>query len=155
MKKGIISILIAGSVGAIGASINAKKKVAEKQMLADKHLALFLLMNQWVGIKQREESIAEYLVNKGYHKIAIYGMSYVGETLVCELKNSEVNVMCAIDKNAEQIYSEVNIITSDDNIPDVDAIVVTAITAFDEIEEILSAKTNADILSIEDILYEI
>lgn len=55
-------------------------------------------------------------------------MSYAGETLVDELKETEVQIAYAIDKNANSIYSDINVITMDDNLEDVDAIVVTAIT---------------------------
>ena len=37
----------------------------------------------------------------------------------------------------------------------VDAVVVTAITFFDEIEERLSEKVDCPIISLEDILYEV
>ena len=43
----------------------------------------------------------------------------------------------------------------DDSLPEVDVIIVTAITFFDEIEELLIQKTDADIISMEDILYEV
>ena len=43
----------------------------------------------------------------------------------------------------------------DDNLEDVDAIVVTAITFFDEIEEQLQSKVSCPIISLEDILYEV
>ena len=82
-------------------------------------------------------------------------MSYAGETLVDELKETEVQIAYAIDKNANSIYSDINVITMDDNLEDVDAIVVTAITFFDEIEEQLQSKVSCPIISLEDILYEI
>ena len=43
----------------------------------------------------------------------------------------------------------------DDDLEEVDAVVVTAITFFDEIEEKLSQKIDCPIISLEDILYEI
>ena len=43
----------------------------------------------------------------------------------------------------------------EDTLDDVDAIVVTAVTFFDEIEDELHKKVNCPILSLEDILYEV
>ena len=61
----------------------------------------------------------------------------------------------AIDKNADMIYANVDVVTPDDELEPVDVIVVTAIYYFDEIEEDLSEKVDCPIISLEDILYEI
>ncbi len=113
------------------------------------------MMNQWVKIKQENKSIADYLEQNGYKEIAIYGMNYVGETLLDELANSNIKVKYAIDKNADAIYSDIDVVTPDDELTEVDAVIVTAITFFDEIEEHLLDKMDCPILSMEDILYEV
>ena len=121
----------------------------------DKHLALFLMMNEWVKVKQQGKNLADFFVKNGYKKIAIYGMSYAGETLVDELKGSEVTVAYGIDKNADSLYADVEIVSMEDDLEEVDAIVVTAITFFDEIEEKLAEKVDCEIISLEDVLYEV
>lgn len=158
MKQLIMAGLsaLAGAVaGGTGAGIVVGKQSSRNQKLANKHLALYLMMNQWVKVKQENKSIAEYLESKGYKEIAIYGMNYVGETLLNELANSDVKVKYGIDKNAGTIYSFINVVTPDDNLAEVDAIVVTPITFYDEIKELLSSMIECPILSIEDILYNI
>lgn len=162
MKKGTISILsgVIGTLVGVAAGAGTVANItgeSEKKVkgLAEKHLALFLMMNQWVKVKQEGKNLSAYFEKNGYKKIAIYGMSYAGETLVDELKETEVQIAYAIDKNANSIYSDINIITMDDNLEDVDAIVVTAITFFDEIEEQLQSKISCPIISLEDILYEV
>ena len=82
-------------------------------------------------------------------------MSYAGETLIEELKGSDITIAYGIDKNADSIYADIEVFALGDNLPDVDAVIVTAITYFDEIEEILSTKLKCPVLSLEDILYEI
>ncbi len=158
MKKGIIgamSLLVGAAGGAIGVGKVTGTKINDKQQLANKHLALFLMMNQWVKVKQEGKRLSSYFERNGYGKIAIYGMSYAGETLIEELKGSNVEVAYGIDQNADTIYADVDIVTMEDHLDDVDAIVVTAITFFDEIEEKLSAKVSCPIISLEDILYEV
>lgn len=161
MKRGTISVIsaIAGTIvgAAIGAS-KASKIIGEDydkmKELADKHLDLFLLMNQWVKIKQEGKSISEYLQHLGYKKVAIYGLSYVGETLLDELKGS-ITVAYGIDKNADNIYADIDVVSLNDKLDEVDVIIVTAITSFDQIVEELSNKVKCPIVSIEDILYDI
>lgn len=158
MKKGIISALSAVTGAAIGAGVTEKialDKMNQIQSMSDKHLALFLMMNQWVKVKQEGKNLAEYFEKQGCRNIAVYGMSYAGETLVDELKNTGINVLYGIDKNVNLMYEEVDILSMDDELEDVDAVVVTAITFFDEIEECLSKKLDCPIMSLEDILYEV
>lgn len=158
MKKGILSVLSSGIGIIIGAGVVAKiigKSLAKSNDMSDKHLALFLMMNQWVKVKQEGKGLAEYFENKGYKKIAVYGMSYVGETLLDELDDTDIEVAYGIDGKADTIYLDKEIVTPEDDLEEVDAIVVTAITFFEEIEEKLSKKINCPIISLEDILYEI
>lgn len=158
MKKGFISILsgLAGAaVGAAGTGRVMGKRAAENQEMSDKHLALFLMMNQWVKVKQEGKKLASYFEKKGFHEIAIYGMSYAGETLVNELEGSSITIKYGIDQKASSIYEEFDVVSPDDRLEEVDAIVVTPIKFFDEIEERLSGKVNCPIISLEDILYEV
>lgn len=158
MKKGIISVLSALTGAAVGAGAIAKiasKSTDKAAAMSEKHLALFLMMNQWVKVKQEGKNLASYFEQHGYQKIAVYGMSYAGETLLDELKDTEVKVEYGIDQNADSIYTDVDIVSVDDNLEEVDAIVVTAITFFDEIEDKLSDKISCPIISLEDILYEV
>lgn len=158
MKKGVVSILslLTGAAiggGAVGKKISRQAKINKEY--SDKHLALFLMMNQWVKVKQQGKSLASYFEKNGYKKIAIYGMSYAGETLVDELTDTGIEIAYGIDKRADSIYADVDIVSMDDTLENVDAIVVTAITFYDEIEEKLSERLECPVISLEDILYEI
>ena len=147
---------MAGAV--IGAGVIGKKKDKKTKKawkMSDKHLALFLMMNQWVKVKQEGKNLSAYFEKNGYKKIAIYGMSFAGETLVDELRGSDVYVAYGIDQNAETIYTDVEVVTMENTLAEVDAIVVTAISFFDEIEEKLSEKIDCPVISLEDILYEV
>lgn len=158
MKKGVISVLSVLAGAAVGAGAIEKiesEKLDKARAMSNKHLELFKMMTQWVKVKQEGKDIASYFVKNGYQKIAIYGMSFAGETLLGEFKDSDITVAYGIDKNAASIYSDVDIVSMDDELDEVDAVVVTAITFFDEIEEQLSEKLECPIISLEDILYEV
>jgi lactate dehydrogenase-like 2-hydroxyacid dehydrogenase len=154
-----VSLVMPALVGAAGAYV-ATRKVDEKKTrivkeYSDKHLALFLMMNQWVKVKQEGKHLAEYFEKNRYKNIAIYGMGYVGKTLLAELNDTDVKVSYAIDRNADSIYADVDVISIDDELKKVDVVVVTAITFFDELEDELSKKINCPIISLEDVLYEV
>lgn len=158
MKKPVIAILSALAGAALGAGLIGRldgKKAKKGWESSNKHLELFRMMSKWVELKQKGKSLADYFEKNGYKKIAIYGMSYAGEALLGELKGSTVAAAYGIDKNADAIYADIDVVTMDDNLDEVDAVVVTAITFFDEIEEQLSKKMECPIISLEDILYEV
>jgi hypothetical protein len=162
MNKGIkiaATVAVSALAGAVAAATAVGrimgKNTQKAQGYADKHLALFKMMNQWVRVKQEGKKLSTYFENNGYKNIAIYGMSFAGETLIEELKNTDIKVAYGIDKNADSIYADVDVVSADDDLMDVDAIVVTAITFFDEIEEMLSEKVDCPIISLEDVLYEV
>lgn len=154
MKKSIISA-VSALVG-VGISRKIMRKSYEKsEKMSYKHLVLFLMMNQWVRLKQKGINIAEYFKKVGFYKIAVYGMSYVGETLLEELKGTEIEVVYGIDVKKDITGINVKIFSMDDFLEEVDAVIVTAITYFDEIQDKLSEKLNCPIVSLEDIiLYE-
>lgn len=113
------------------------------------------MFNQWLILKQEGKTIEKYFAENGFRRIAVYGMSYAGERLIDDLKGTEVEVAYGIDRNADRIFSEVEIVNVEDTLQPVDAVVVTAIYNFDEIEEKLSELMDCPIISLEDIIYEI
>lgn len=158
MKKPILSVLSALTGAAVGAGVvgkASKDRLEVVRSYRDKHLVLFLMMNEWVRVKQEGKNLASYFEKNGFQRIAIYGMSYAGETLVNELKGTSVTVAYGIDKNASEMYSGMQIVSVEDDLEEVDAVVVTAITFFEEIEEKLSEKVDCPVISLEDILCEV
>ncbi len=158
MKKEIVGVLSAAAGAAAGAATVGNyisKELKRQRQLAEKHLALFVMMDRWVEVKQEGKNLAEYFKREGYKTIAIYGMHYAGERLYEELKNTEIEVKYGIDKNAETLYSELDIYHVDADLEKVDAVVVTPIFFFDEISKGLAEKFDCPIISLEDILYEI
>lgn len=158
MKKGIISIFSTLMGIFIGASVvgKAANKATDKaQTMSDKHLALFLMMNRWVQVKQEGKNLADYLHKLNYKTIAIYGMSYAGERLLEEIKDSSVVVKYGIDKEADRICADIDVVSPDDSLEEVDAVIVTSISFIDEIEEALAGKISCPIISLENILYDV
>ena len=158
MKKRVVSVLILIVGIFVGMGITKRKegeRYGKAQMMSNKHLALFLMMNQWVRVKQEGKNLSKYMEKKCYKKIAIYGMSYAGERLLDELKDSNITVKYGIDKKADEIYSEIDVVSPEKELETVDAIIVTSVFFMDEIKKELSAKVKCPIISLEDILYEL
>lgn len=158
MRKGIIAVLSTVLGMASGAVISGKiasKAIEEKSIKADKFKSYYNMLNQWLILKQEEKSLAQYFENAGYHTIAIYGMGEMGNRLYEELKDTNIEVKYAIDKNVNSTYLDLEVFdVEDDDFAAVDAIVVTAVFAFDEIESTLKEKVDITIVSLEDVVFQ-
>lgn len=158
MKKGFSAVLgmAAGvTAGGIAIEMASSKKIKEKAEAHAKLYELYMAFDQWLQIRQEGKTLVEYFTKNGYKTVAVYGMKELGERLCDELKNSDVAISYAIDKNADSIYAEIDVVVPDDDLVPVDVVVVTAITYFDEIKEMLCEKMDCPIISLEDILYEV
>lgn len=157
MKKGmaILTAIIGMGVGASASGYVVGKEVKKKNFKADKFKTYYNMLNQWLALKQENKNLAQYFKDNKYNSIAIYGMGEMGTRLLEELKSSDIEVTCAIDQNASNTFSEIKVLNSDDEIPEVDAIIVTAVFAFEEIEKELSKQTDCPIISLEDVVYEV
>lgn len=160
----MMDVVIAGCLGLItgivvGMIYSARIFVSilnKTQKELDKIRQLFLLMTQWVKIKQKGKNLRDSFEQDGIKRIAIYGMGVVGERLLAELKDGGIEVVYGIDTNAKNIHSALKIITPSEQMEPVDAIVITAVSIFEEIEDMLLEKgVRCRILSIEDLLFDI
>lgn len=157
MKKVLLSLfstLMGFIIGIRSVEKNMSKDIRREQELSDKHFTLFLLMNQWVKVKQEGKHLADYMRKNNFRTIAIYGMSYTGERLLNELRDSDIIIKYGIDRNADGIYADVELVFPEDVQDNIDAIIVTSITYVDEIKKELLNKVSCPIISLEDILYE-
>lgn len=162
MSKGVNKVLttLAGAAAGAAAGGIAARSVSSKKIkeLLDGHAKvheLYMAFDQWLRIRQEGKTLVEYFERNEYKTVAIYGMKELGERLFDELEGSGIEVRYIIDKNADAIYADVDVITPEDDLEPVDVIVVTALYYFDEIEEMLSDKVDYPIVSLEDILYEV
>lgn len=157
MKKGmgVLGAIAGAAAGAIVVKKLSDKEINQKTTKVDKFKGYYNMLNQWLCIKQEGKSLVAYFKENGYKTVAIYGMGEMGNRLYDELKNTEIEVKYAIDKNAVCTYSELQVFEVEDDLPEVDVVVVTATFAFDEIEEELSEKVAMPIVSLEDVVYEV
>lgn len=152
---------IGGAIG--GISYLAQKAFRKESDYHQRYRNYYNVANQWLLNKNEDKSIGNYFKeNTEYKTIAIYGMGTMGELFYDELKNSsDVKVAYFIDKNAEDLYyglDDLPVVGLDDisSQKKVDAVIVTPIYDFDKIEEDLeNSGVDVDIISLEDIIYEI
>lgn len=131
-----------------------ERKLDDQKKMSEKNREQYLLYIQWLKLRQSGRSICNYLSEKGYKTVAIYGMGYNGERVLQELKNSEIEVLYGIDKKADSIISEINVLAADANLPETDVIVVSEPFYMEEIIKLLKIKVTCPIVSLEEAIYE-
>ena len=148
---GILFVLIIG----LGVAVYILAKINQNNKKnANKFYAMFLLNLQWMTNLQGKKSIADYLWDKGYRRVAIYGMSDLGKALMNELKESELTLEYVIDRNAGEVFVDRPVLTPDDDFPETDVIIVTPFLQYETIKSLLQNKSSCDVLSIKDIVNE-
>ena len=79
-------------------------------------------------------------------------MSHIGQRLIDDLEDTEIEVLYGIDRRAERMTYELDIYNPEDDLPEVDAIIVTSYD-FTEIRELLEEKVDCDIISFDEIIF--
>lgn len=157
MKKYFQGFLIALGGIMLGVKITAailSKPLRRVQEDAIKFQAFFQMTSEWLKLKQKGINLSDYFELNKYRKIAIYGMGITGKLLYDELKEADVQVIYGIDKNNDSVLCEMQVYSPDDLLPDVDAIVVSVVTYYEEIVNLLQKRVGCAIISLEDLIYE-
>jgi hypothetical protein len=131
-------------------------KAADKQAdEVNKFREFFGILNYWLTLKEEGKGLEKFFFDHGYHKIAIYGMKDLGIHLREELRDSSVRVCYGIDKNADCIYTDIEMFSTLAELPEADVIVVTPVHYFDEIKRELGEYTEIPVISLADVLKEV
>ena len=67
----------------------------------------YFLLIDWMKIHYMGLNLEDYFIERDYNRIAVYGMKELGDCLVEELRNSKVEIVCGIDRDAEYIIQDV------------------------------------------------
>ena len=131
---------------------STSKKITYKiQDELDKFKEYYFLLIQWGHDYQVSARLSNFLYRNNYKVIAIYGASDIGELLYCQMKKEGIEVQYYIDRRSDVLTSEIAIYSLEDELPDVDVVVITAIHYYDEIRKALEEK-NIKSVSLRDVV---
>lgn len=114
----------------------------------------FQLLNHWLEVKHEGKHISSYFEEMNYKHIAVYGMAELANRLSEELKESSVVIDYGIDRDISCSIARIDAVYyPEDELPAVDAVVVTPYSSFKDIKTVLEKKMNCPILSLENIIW--
>lgn len=102
--------------------------------------------------EQQEKYIEKKLNNMHYRKIAVYGCGVLGKRMARNLENSDIKIEYFIDRDTTVCYKNIQVIHNMEDLPQVDAVIVTVVSQFYLIRESLHSKIRCPIISVEDLL---
>lgn len=136
-------------------SLSWKKELDFYREKAFRYEKYWKIFDAWMNLREQGKKIENYLVSEDIRRIGIYGVGMMGKHLITELSDSKVEVVYGIDQNAELIKDYIHIYRPDEVIPDVDAIVITALFEVEKIKKNIEGKRNCKILLLEEIITDL
>lgn len=134
--------------------ILSEREIEKFKILVNNKIAKYekydTLEKQMTGITI--EKVVAYFRNNGFFEIAIYGVGVYGKRLIEMLEETEIQVLCGIDKRKDVKSGNIPIIFPGDRMRRVDAIVVSPIFSYEEIKNNLKKYYSCAIISLSDVL---
>ena len=156
--KWIIGMAAVGAL-TVGAVLRKRHKKEKGALLSanNKLSDNYQLLNHWLEVKNEGKSLAGYFLERGYSRIAIYGMAELANRLTEDLAGSGVEIVYGIDRDAGCSISRIAEVYSpqEDSLPEVDAVIVTPYYALEAIKKNLSGKVACPVVSIEEVVWSV
>lgn len=128
-------------------------KTKRQKQLIDKDNRIMELYERWIIGCSHGENVGQFLLNNGINHIAVQGFGTLGRAVSEVIQQNGVIVDYIIESDKSRWNEgKCRFYTTHDELPAVDAVIVTAITSFDEISRKLKEKLVCPILSMEDIV---
>ena len=107
------------------------------------------VLEKWIMMKQKGDTLEDAFLRKGCEKIIIFGYGALGKLLVSDLSNGKCNVLGIVDKNLKASYIDnIPVLKPMEDLGDADGVIVTAITDFNNIKK--EYEKEIQFISLED-----
>ncbi len=110
------------------------------------------ILELWMRLRDQKISVSHFFVQKNIKTVAIYGAGILGKHLYYELQDSEIQVACFLDKNTNKAIEQKKCLAPGETMESVDAIIVTPLMEYKEIQKGLAEYYSCAIISIETVL---
>lgn len=155
MRRNLWKFVLSFLAGNLSLYLLYKHKFTKKAV-DDKNKRYLQLFDKWMILTERGDTIKKFFMEKKIKEIAIYGYGNIGKHLITQLSDSDINIKFVIDRRKDSIIvNSIPCYQPSDNLPSVDAIVITPICEYTEIKNVLKEITSAELISIEDMIYDL
>lgn len=120
----------------------------------NKYKQMFNFFGKWVTLNETGMTVGNFLKERKIQNVAIYGLGALGRHLLYELQEEGINVVYGIDQRSDRLNINIPFMdwSNKESLPDIDLLIVTPITDYDEIEREICEVREYPIISLEDII---
>ena len=126
----------------------------EEQIARYQRGYFFLL--KWIQMQDKTKSIQKFFEKNNIRTISIYGFGMHGHLFYQLMKNTDVEVKYAIDRQSKGMdgREDIPVFSLQDELPSCDAIVISLINDYVKIADELEGKTTASLISLYEVIAE-
>ncbi|RKI79318.1 hypothetical protein D7V90_15980 [bacterium 1xD42-87] len=118
-----------------------------------KSILFYWVLTRWLGNMIDGQSVAERITALGYSAVAVYGYAEIGQLLCRELQKSGVEVAYVLDRKVKKAErDDLPVYVPKKGLPEVDAVIVTAVYYYEEIEKELSEFGFKNVISFNELV---
>ena len=148
----LIVLFLGFGLGVWWTSNAIKPKLANYYELSEKHFEIMNIFKIWFEYYEQGNRLEDYFKKNNYKKIAIYGVGFLGERLLCQLKKTNIEIEYILDRKQGYVYGDIPVLTLDDKLGWVDVVVITSTYYYWAISrEIERKQPRLKVISIEEI----
>lgn len=126
--------------------------VTSEVLRLKKYSYITRLFNKWLSIKENNKTLQTYFLEKGYNRIAIYGIGMAGNHLITELDKSSIEIVYGIDRLGDKFNFTFPVFPPVADLPEADIIVVSVTYDFTNLYNNLKGRFFGPIVSLEDVI---
>lgn len=109
------------------------------------------LDSKWNSLHIKGKTLGHYFKEKNIHTIAVYGYGIIGNKVIKELQEDNIQVSYVIDKDPRYQNTELTTYSLEDEWPHAELIIITPIFAYEEIKQLLISRKIKNVVSIDEI----
>lgn len=130
------------------------QQIEELNKVIDKNVHYLHLLDQWMMLREKGYLLENKLFDAGYRKIAVYGYGIFGRHLESEFIQNKVTIEYIIDQQKDKINADIPVYSPQEDLPEAELVVVTAVCEYDEIYKKIREKSNCKMISLETLIFE-
>ncbi|MBE5936766.1 MAG: glycosyltransferase [Lachnospiraceae bacterium] len=119
----------------------------------DKFKKMFFIYDGIMKAANEGVTVASFLRNNNYKKVAVFGYGYIGKFLRKELeKDEDISLEYVIDRNADYIKDGIPVYKIEEELPEVDCIIISLVQNEETVHNILENKMDAHVTDVKKLL---
>lgn len=126
----------------------------ERDFMVNKYMRVMQIADKWMKLSEKHIDIKCFFDKYHYQNVAVYGAGSLGQHFMNALDNIGICVVACIDKNAENIHIDRNMVVPEKFDELVDAVIITALVPKEEITQTMHIGERCPVIMLDELLQQ-